>query len=130
MFGKIQNYTDLLLFKDAIKIARDLYRLSEGFPEEETASIVEQMRRSNHSVCLKIAEAWVMRGRPAAFFECLSDAKKETGESQAWIEVAGKCGYIKEDKCRILDSAYEKISSQIFIMIEESGKCSSADNFF
>jgi four helix bundle protein len=130
MIGKIQNYTDLLLFKDAIKAARELYRLSEGFPQEEGASIVEQMRHSNHYVCLKIAEAWVMRGRPDAFVECLSDAKKETGESQAWIEIAGKCGYIKEDKCKSLDSAYEKISSQIFRVIEESGKCSSADNFF
>ncbi len=130
MSGKIQNYTDLLLFKDAIKAARELYRLSEGFPEEEGASIVEQMRRSNHSVCLKIAEAWMKRGRPVSFVDCLSDAKKETGESQAWIEIAGECGYMKEDTCRSLDSAYEKISSQIVRIIEESGKCSSADNFF
>jgi four helix bundle protein len=130
MIGKIQNYSDLLLFKDALKTARELYRLSEGFPEDEGASIVEQMRRSNHSVCLKIAEAWVRREIAAAFVECLSDARKETSESQAWIEIAGKCGYMEEDNCRRLDSAYEKISGQIVSIMEESDNTSSADTLF
>jgi four helix bundle protein len=48
----------------------------------------------------------------------LSDAESEAGETQTWIEVARRCGYLSEGDATGLEDGYEKVIGQLVKMID------------
>ena len=64
---KIQQHTDLEVYKKAFDAAMLIFQESKGFPKEETYSLTDQIRRSSRSVCANLAEAWRKRRYKAAF---------------------------------------------------------------
>lgn len=100
----------------------EIFERTRNFPPEEKYSMVDQMRRSSRSVCANIAEAWRKRRYKAAFIAKLSDAESEACETQVWIELAEKCGYLDSETAENLTHTYEMILGQIVKMIEESDK--------
>jgi len=69
---KIQQHTDLLVYKKAFEAAMLIFRVSKEFPKEEVYSLTNQIRRSSRSVCANLAEAWRKRRSKAAFIAKLS----------------------------------------------------------
>lgn len=55
-----QSFYDLTVWQRAIDLTVCVYRLTRGFPREETHGLVSQMRRASVSVASNIAEG---RGR-------------------------------------------------------------------
>ena len=80
------------------------------------------MRRSSRSVCANLAEAWRKRRYRAAFITKLNDAESEACETQVWIELARRCGYLDDDISRELDSIYDMIIGQIVKIIANADK--------
>ena len=72
---KIQEHTDLEVYKKAFDTAMLIFEASKKFPREETYSLTDQIRRSSRSVCANLAEAWRKRRYKAAFISKLSDAE-------------------------------------------------------
>lgn len=98
-----------------------IYQLTkEVFPVEERYSLTDQIRRASRSVCADIAEAWRKRRYEAAFIAKLSDAETEAAETQVWLEIAWKHGYLSEDRFKQLDADYERICAQLVNMIQNS----------
>jgi 23S rRNA-intervening sequence protein len=58
---KIQQHTELEVYRKAFNTAMLLFEASKSFPKEETYSLTDQMRRSSRSVCANLAEAWRKR---------------------------------------------------------------------
>lgn len=54
--GEIRTHKDLNVWKDSITLAKELYRLTENFPKEETYGLASQMRRAAVSIPSNIAE--------------------------------------------------------------------------
>ena len=102
--------------------AMQIFELTKSFPVEEKYSMTDQMRRSSRSVCSNTAEAWRKRRYRNAFISKLSDAEGEACETQVWIEFARRCGYLADDVCDDLDSAYDQILGQLVKMINEPEK--------
>lgn len=71
-----------------------VFEVTRSFPKEETYGLTDQVRRSSRSVCANLAEAWRKRRYELAFISKLSDAEAEAAETQVWIEIAAKCGYL------------------------------------
>ena len=82
MGEKINSYTDLRVFENAMEAAMKIFELTKAYPSEENYSMVDQMRRSSRSVCSNIAEAWRKRRYKAAFIAKLSDSESEACETQ------------------------------------------------
>ena len=122
MVSKIRNHKDLRVYRAAVDSAMAIFHLTEGFPYQEKFSMVDQIRRASRSVCANIAEAWRKRRYRAAFIAKLNDAESEACETQVWIELARRCGYIDPVTEDRLDDNYEHIVSQIFLMIKEVDK--------
>lgn len=98
-----------------------IYQLTkEVFPVEERYSLTDQIRRASRSVCANIAEAWRKRRYEAAFIAKLSDAETEAAETQVWLEVAWKHGYLTEDQFQQIDKQYEHICAQLVNMSRNS----------
>jgi four helix bundle protein len=52
----IQSFRDLEVWKKSMQMAVSIYRLTQGFPKEETYGLASQMRRAAISIPSNIAE--------------------------------------------------------------------------
>jgi four helix bundle protein len=95
---KIQQHTDLEVYKKAFDAAMLIFAATKKFPKEETYSLTDQIRRSSRSVCANLAEAWRKRRYKAAFISKLSDAEGEAAETQVWLQFAVSCRYLDDDR--------------------------------
>ncbi|MBI4430627.1 MAG: four helix bundle protein [Candidatus Omnitrophica bacterium] len=118
----VTNFKELDVFIGAMNLAMEIFDCSRGFPKEERYSLTDQIRRSSRSVCGNIAEAWRKRRYKAAFISKLSDAESEACETQVWIEIARRCGYVPADEASRFDQKCDRIISQIVLMIDSAEK--------
>ncbi len=56
--NKIKSFTDLNAWKEAHKLALSVYKSTDGFPEKEKYSLIDQMRRAAVSISSNIAEGF------------------------------------------------------------------------
>ncbi len=99
-----------------------IFEISKSFPKEETYSLTDQIRRSSRSVPANIAEAWRKRRYVAAFISKLNDAEGEAAETQTWLEVAVRCGYVERESAKTLFLEYEEIISMLVSMANKPEK--------
>ena len=130
MKEKINSYKYLRVYNNAMEAAMKIFELSKTFPPEEKYSLTDQMRHASRSVCATIGEAWRKRINQAVFTARLNDSESVACASQVWVEFARKCGYLNEEVCDELDSAYDQILGQLFKMIKESDKWTIKSNQF
>ncbi len=122
MAERIRNYKQLRIYQHSIDAAMNIFEITKSFPVEERFSMVDQIRRSSRSVCANLAEAWRKRRYKAAFIAKLSDVESEACETQVWIELAHKCGYINQNISENIEQSYDLIIGQAVKMIKESNK--------
>ncbi len=53
----IKDFRKLRVYQKAFDVSSKIFELSKGFPQAETYSLIDQIRRSSRSVCANIAEA-------------------------------------------------------------------------
>jgi four helix bundle protein len=117
MAGNIRDFRELDVYRVAMDAAVQIFELTKEFPAEERYSLTDQVRRCSRSVCANIAEAWRKRRYPSAFVSKLSDAESEAAETEVWLELAVRCGYLDRDKAAALDREYESILAMLVTMI-------------
>lgn len=120
--ANIRSFKELRVWQNAIDIAMTIFELTKSFPVEERYSLTDQIRRSSRSVAANLSEAWRKRRYPAAFVSKLNDCESEAAETQTWIEIAGRCGYLKKDEALELDSRCEQVISQLVAMASHPEK--------
>jgi four helix bundle protein len=118
--GNIRSYRELKVWQEAMDAAMEVFEITKSFPPEEKYSLTDQKRRSSRSVPANIAEAWRKRRYEAAFKSKLNDAEAEACETQTWIEISFRCGYIDSDTAARLDHRYEEIMRKLVAMIRNS----------
>ena len=52
-----ESFGDLVVYKNARKLAKSIYEITKSFPKEEMYSLTDQVRRSSRSIGAQIAEA-------------------------------------------------------------------------
>jgi four helix bundle protein len=115
--ARIQTVKDLRVWQSAMDVAMEVFEHSRRFPIEERFSLTDQIRRASRSVAANISEAWRKRRYPAAFIAKLSDAEAEAAETQTWIELALRCGYLTPEQAATLDRHCDEILAQLVHMI-------------
>jgi four helix bundle protein len=114
----IRTHRELIVYQRAFDAAVRIFDLTKTFPKEEMYSLTDQIRRSAHSVCANLAEAWRKRRYEKAFMSKLSDAEAEAAETQVWIEFAVRFGYMTPTLAADLDTIYDSILGTIVGMIQ------------
>ncbi len=54
----INSYQDLEVWKKAMELVTDIYKVTQTFPKEELYGLTNQLRRASVSVPANIAEGW------------------------------------------------------------------------
>ncbi|NUQ61022.1 MAG: four helix bundle protein [Pirellulales bacterium] len=116
--ANIRSFKELRVWQNAMDLAMRVFELTKRFPPEERYSLTDQFRRASRSVAGNTAEAWRKRRYPAAFVSKLSDAEGEAAETQTWVEVSRRCGYLAPADADNLDARCEEILGQLVKMIE------------
>jgi four helix bundle protein len=80
------SFRDLLVYKKAFALAREIFEMTKGFPKEETYSSSDQIRRSSRSVCSGIAEGYRKRRYQAHFISKMTDSDIENSETGVWLD--------------------------------------------
>jgi len=104
---KIRNFTDLVAWQEARKLATLVYQATKGFPQEEIYGLVSQMRRASVSVSSNIAEGFGRRtaGEKRQFYFVASGSIAEI-QSQSFV--ANDLGYLSDDALKSLLDQTEK----------------------
>ena len=113
-----KNYRDLKVYDLAFEAAMRLFELTKSWPKEERYALIDQVRRSSRSVCANLAEAWRKRRYPAHFVSKLSDADAEAAETEVWVDVAHRCGYIDAEIHAALRDTYDHICRMLTKMMQ------------
>ncbi len=117
MGTSIRHFRELDVYKMAMDTAVEIFEITKELPPEEKYSLTDQIRRSSRSVCANIAEAWRKRRYANAFVSKLSDAEAEAAETEVWLEMAVRCGYINASIEADLEQKYEHILGKLVVMI-------------
>ena len=100
----VSSYRQLIVYKSSMELAEQIFEITINFPKEETYSLTDQIRRSSRSIGAQIAEAWGKRPYIKHFISKLTDSYAEVYETEHWIEIAYKCGYLSiEEKVILLN---------------------------
>lgn len=119
---KINSFRELRVYQASIEASMKIFEVTKTFPKEELYAMSNQMRRASRSVCANIGEAWRRRRYKAAFIAKLNDSETEATESQVWLELALRSGYITQEFNEEMFMEYESIISQLVVMINQSEK--------
>ncbi len=118
--GYARRVQDLMAYRKARSLARELFLASRAFPREESFALTDQARRASRSIGAQIAEAWAKRRYPRHFISKLTDADGEELETQHWLTVAFDCGYLSADETRRLGEICIEIGQMLGSMISKA----------
>lgn len=92
MDGKILYYPDLEVWKNGVKLAKDIYRLAESFPNHELYALTSQLRRTDVSVSSNIAKGFV-RNSTKDFVRFLYISVGSLAEIETQLQLAKELNY-------------------------------------
>ena len=95
-----RRYHDLIAWQRSIALAKQVYSLTERFPDSEPYGLVSQMRRAAVSVASNIAEG-ASRASKREFAQFLNIAKGSLSELETQLTIAEELQLApKDDKLR------------------------------
>jgi len=106
------DYRDLVAWKRAHKLALEIYRSTDSFPDRERYGLVAQLRRAAASVVSNIAEgAGRKSDRELARF--LRIARGSVCEVECQLLLSRDLGYLKSDGWGPLDADCREVSKML-----------------
>lgn len=113
-----QDFHDLTVWQRAIDLTVCIYRLTRGFPKDETYGLVSQLRRASISIASNIAEG---RGRlnPAEFRQFLGVALGSAFEVQTQLVVCRKLQIGSESTVNDASALCDKVSKMLTAFIHK-----------
>ena len=117
---KIETAEELDVYKLALQRSMDVFQITKTFPPEEKFALTGQIRRSSHSVCLNLREAWAKRRYEAHFVSKLSDCDGENSETDSSLDFALACGYISNEEHQQLTSRCAEIGRMLGKMMQKA----------
>ena len=102
-----QSYHDLLVWRKGLVLAKEIYKLTAGFPSEEKFGLISQMRRAAVSVPSNIAEGQA-RNTLGEFVQFIAYAEGSLAELDTQLTLAVELAFVTSEKARFsLDAVAE-----------------------
>jgi len=92
-----RDYHDLLVWKKGMALAKQIYQITQAFPETEKFGLVSQMRRAAVSVPSNIAEGQA-RNTTGEFVQFLSHAAGSVSELDTQLTLSVELEYCSQGK--------------------------------
>ena len=102
------------VWKDAMRLVREIYRVTAAFPEQERFGIASQMRRAAVSIPSNIAEG-AARGGRAELLRFLTIARGSLAELDTQLWIARDLSFV--DDAEPLQSALQLLNAKLNALI-------------
>ena len=102
------RHHELEVWKKAVSLVQDVYRLTAHFPAEERFGLTSQMRRAAVSIPSNIAEG-AARGTTKEYVRFLSVARGSIAELETQLRIAVQLGFADADQAGVLDTSIERV---------------------
>lgn len=109
----MHRYKELEVWKKALNLSLDVYRLTKNFPSEEKFGLVSQMRRSSVSISSNIAEG-AGRNTNGEFKQFLGFAQGSAYELETQLIIARNMEFISKEDSERAEKEIPSISNMIF----------------
>lgn len=95
--GKIESFTDLVVWQEGHKLVIMIYKVTKSFPREEIYSLIDQMRRAAASITANIAEGFGRQSyKEKVQYYYL--AKGSLNELKNFLLIARDVNYLKKEE--------------------------------
>ena len=111
-----RNYRELIVWQEAIKIAKAIYELTGKFPKQETYALADQIRRAAVSVPSNIAEGQA-RKSPGDFRRFLHIALGSLAEVDTQLVLAQEFGYLSREDIDSLNEQIQGLRMKLYALI-------------
>jgi four helix bundle protein len=109
---RTRHFKELLVWQRSMGLAREVYRISQGFPKDEVFGLRSQLRRAAVSVPSNIAEG---HGRlsDALFRTFLAQARGSLFEVQTQLILSADFCYFAQDESNLLLRECDEIARML-----------------
>lgn len=114
----MQDFRKLEIYKEAKKIAVEIYLATSKFPENEFFGMTSQLRRAAASIGANIAEG-CGRGSNKDFSRFLYNSAGSLREVEHFLELAKELGYIDDMATTQLLKKLDCLSRMLFLFIQK-----------
>ena len=114
----IKSFRDLNIWKNAIKLVKLIYEITQTFPNSEIYGLTSQIRRAAVSVPSNIAEGHIRR-HTAEFKQFLFIALGSLAELETQITISNELGYVNKDSKKTVIQTIVVLSKQIRSLISK-----------
>lgn len=111
-----RNYRELIVWQDAIKIAKAVYQLTGKFPKQELYALADQLRRAAVSVPSNIAERQA-RKSPGDFRRFLHISLGSLAEVDTQLVLAQEFGYLSKEDADPMDEQIQSLRKKLYALI-------------
>ena len=101
----MRNFRELDIWKEAVKLSTDIYRIANAFPKSEIYGLTSQIRRCSVSIASNIAEG--CRGSNKELVHFLNITLGSSFELETQLVIAHNLGYLEDD---IFNTTLERLN--------------------
>lgn len=109
---RIRDYRDLIVWKEAMEIARLVYLLTREFPREEAFGLTSQLRRSASSIPANIAEGFG-RAQRKSFIQFLRIAQGSLKELETHAILSNQVGLLADGQLNDLFERCQRLGKRL-----------------
>ena len=100
----------LLVWQKSLHFVKDIYVLSNSFPQQEKYGMTSQLKRASVSILLNIAEG-AARSSKKEFVQFLSISRGSVSEVDALLDILKELNYIESESYNSLAHKLNEISA-------------------
>ncbi len=112
------THKNLLVWKESMELAKQVYQLCNSFPPYETYALADQMRRSAVSIPSNIAEGYG-RGSNKEIIHFLNISLGSASELETQLMLSSDFGYISAQLFELTDSKLSNIIKMLRSLINK-----------
>ncbi|MBV6405329.1 MAG: four helix bundle protein [Flavobacteriales bacterium] len=114
----MNRFKNLVVWKQALDLSVEVYRVTENFPKKEVYGLASQMQRAGVSVPSNIAEG-AARNHDGEFYHFLGIACGSAAELYTQTMIARELEYITRAQSDKITSELDHIMNRIFRLQEQ-----------
>ncbi|MBM3252290.1 MAG: four helix bundle protein [Candidatus Omnitrophica bacterium] len=107
-----KSFKEMPVWQEAMKIAEEIFNLTEKFPKKEDYGLTSQLRRAALSISANIAEAYG-RNHTSDKINFYYFARGSATETQSHLEYAKRVGYFNMEAFKKIDQELSKLYNDL-----------------
>ena len=111
----IKSYEDLRVYQVGCKLALEVHKLTQNFPESEKYELGQQLRKAAVSIPLNIVEGYGRQSAKQEFKHFVRNALGSSNEVIVLLKLVEDLGY---QDTKALQKSYDELGKQLYQLRE------------